>query len=328
MTSLRRRLPSAHALFVFEAAARRGNFTAAATELYVTQPAVSRMIARLEDHMGVALFQRGTSGLTLTESGEILYRKTSEGFRAIEWAIEEINARKSTKDTVSLSVSTAFTNHWLMPRMHEIHAAMPRLDLRFQLISGSIGGPVENVDLGMRFVAGEDSEHSAELIMPELLIPVCSPAYKQQMATDRRGARASTKADTLIVLSASDTDWFSYFPELHETALSPSNQLVFSDYAVVIQAALLGQGIAVGWLNVVSHWLDNGALVPALDQCVASGRLCHFVRSRKQSERAPVAQVRDWIIDRAQREALAIDRRYPQLGIADRVARSVRADAS
>ena len=315
MTSLRRRLPSAHALFVFEAAARCGNFTTAATELYVTQPAVSRMIARLEDHMGVPLFKREKSRLSLTENGEILYRRTSEGFRSIETAIDEINARTHTKDTVSLSVSTAFTNHWLMPRMHEIQASMPRLDLRFQLISGSIGGPVEDVDLGMRFVNGSDSQHAADLIMPELLVPVCSPAYKRLLLAHGQSPQ-DDGSETLIVLSASDTDCFSYFPSLHGSALSPSNQLVFSDYAVVIQAALLGQGIAVGWLNVVSHWLDNGALVPAIDQCVATDRLCHFVRSRNRSERAPVAEVRDWIIDRARDEVASVDRRYPQLDIA------------
>lgn len=71
-------------MFVFEAAARRGNFTSAATELYVTQPAVSRMIDRLEDHLGVVLFNRDRTGLTLTENGEILYLKTSEDFRSIE----------------------------------------------------------------------------------------------------------------------------------------------------------------------------------------------------------------------------------------------------
>ena len=167
----------------------------------------------------------------------------------------------------------------------------------------------------MRFVKGSDSQHTADLIMPELLVPVCSPAYKRQMSAHKELPQ-DDPSDTLIVLSASDTDWFSYFPSLQGSDLSPANQLVFSDYAVVIQAALLGQGIAVGWLNVVSHWLDNGALVPAIDQCLATGRLCHFIQSRNRSERPPVAEVRDWIIEKASDEVASVDRRYPQLDIA------------
>lgn len=89
--------------------------------------------------------------------------------------------------------------------MHEIQAAMPRLGLRFQLISGSISGPVKDVDLGMRFVNGSDAQHTADLIMPELLIPVCSPGYKRQMMA-RKQSVSDELSDTLIVLSASDTD--------------------------------------------------------------------------------------------------------------------------
>jgi len=111
MPSLRRKLPSANALFVFEAAARCGNFTRAAQELYVSQPAVSRMLSRMEDHIGVRLFVRVHGGIELTESGRILYRKISEGLTGIEDAIREIEARATGVEPVTLSVSTAFTTH-------------------------------------------------------------------------------------------------------------------------------------------------------------------------------------------------------------------------
>src|SRR5258708_19210831 len=92
MPNLRKKLPSANALFVFEAAARCGNFTRAAQELYVSQPAVSRMLARMEDHIGVRLFERVPGGIELTENGKILYPKISEDFPRIQSATPDIQA--------------------------------------------------------------------------------------------------------------------------------------------------------------------------------------------------------------------------------------------
>lgn len=310
MQSIRRKLPGPNALFVFEAAARCGNFTKAAEELHVTQPAVSRALTRLEEHLEVQLFDRVPGGIALTEDGEILYRRVAEAFRSLHAAFQEIDMRKSRSETVSLSVSTAFTTHWLMPRMHELHRDFPSVDLRFQLIPGHIGGPVEDVDLGMRFVSGGDLEHSATLVLPELLMPVCSPAYLETLQNN------ASEDSTLISLSGSATDWFSYFPQLNEKQRDPANYLVLSDYAVVLQAAMLGQGIAVGWLNVISNWLGNGALVPAEQNVVMTGRLCHLVQSRKNPSRSAVLEIRDWIIEKTRADLAKVDHMYPQLGLA------------
>lgn len=311
MPTLRRQLPSANALFVFEAAARCGNFTKAAAELGVTQPAVSRMLTLLEKHLEVQLFLRTPNGTVLTENGQILYQGITEGFQDIEQAIQEIRARSTGLETVTLSVSTAFTTHWLMPRMHKLQAAFPSIDLRFQLISGSVSGSVEDVDLGVRFVSGEDVHHQAALIMPEILVPVCSPAYREQHVT----GEFHDSGVTLISLSDSRIDWFELFPSFRSETLGSTHSLIFSDYAVVLQAALLGQGIAVGWMNVVSYWLDTGALVPATIKptAIATERLCHLIHSRKKPLSPAAAEVRDWIIEETRNDVTKVARHYPEL---------------
>jgi DNA-binding transcriptional LysR family regulator len=179
MPELRRMLPSGNALFVFEAAARSGSFTAAAAELNVTQPAVSRMLARFEQYLGVRLFDRTATGAVLTEEGDLLFRRVVDGFRSIETGLREIDKRRSGTETVTLSVSSAFTTHWLMPRIDKLQRQFPNVDLRFQLISGSLRGPVENVDLGMRFSSQNDPTSSGTLVMKEVMVPICSPAYRQ-----------------------------------------------------------------------------------------------------------------------------------------------------
>ena len=157
MSELRRMVSSSNALFVFEAAARSGSFTRAADELNVTQPAVSRMLSRFESYLGLRLFERGGKGAVLTPEGEVLYRRVADGFRSIEAGLREVEQLRAGKETVTISVSSAFTTHWLMPRMDRFQRRFPAVDLRFQMIAGSLRGPVENVDLGMRFLDEEDS---------------------------------------------------------------------------------------------------------------------------------------------------------------------------
>ncbi|PMX77040.1 LysR family transcriptional regulator, partial [Pseudomonas sp. MPR-R2A3] len=89
--------------------------------------------------------------------------------------------------------------------------------------------------------------------------------------------------------------------------------LSFTDYAVVVQAALLGQGIALGWLTVASHWLLTGALVPASARLTTTRRICEFLPPRNRPMRPIAAEIRDWIIGQMQSEIAAIDKLYPKL---------------
>jgi DNA-binding transcriptional LysR family regulator len=91
--------------------------------------------------------------------------------------------------------------------------------------------------------------------------------------------------------------------------------LSFTDYAVVMQAALLGQGIALGWLTVASHWLLTGALVPAADTLTTTRRVCEFLPPRNRSMRPVAAEIKDWIIEQMKHEVSQIDRLYPHLGL-------------
>jgi DNA-binding transcriptional LysR family regulator len=316
MPNLRRKLPSANALFVFEAAARCGNFTRAAQELYVSQPAVSRMLSRMEDHLGVRLFERVRGGIELTENGRILYRKISEGFNGIEGAIREIEARATGVESVTLSVSTGFTTHWLMPRMSRLNKAFPSVDLRFQLISGRIGGPLVDVDLGMRFMHEDEIGEKSVLVMPETLLPVCNARYHETAQT----AAGREQGDTVIVMDDGERGWHERFAAFTAHGRHAAGMLSFNDYAIVVQAALLGQGIALGWLNVVSHWLSQGALLPAEQEVVVTNRRCCLVWPDNRPLRPVVADLRDWIIQETRAEMAIVDRAYPGLKLREALA--------
>jgi DNA-binding transcriptional LysR family regulator len=310
MSNLRRKLPSASSLFVFEAAARCGSFTRAADELCVSQPAVSRMLSRLEERLGVRLFERVRGGARLTESGSILYRRVQEGFGVIESAIGEIEARATGVETVTLSVSTAFTTHWLMPRMGRFSERFPNVDMRYQLMAGRIGGPLGDVDLGMRYVEADSLKATDIVVLPEITVPVCTPRYRQQLLQDKA-------APTLISMDNHDRGWGQAFG----VPARGENALLFSDYAVVVQAALLGQGMALGWLNVVSNCLVKGELVPAAEQVQLTTRRCCLVSPSNRPTRPVVEQVRQWIIDEMRADLAQVDALFPHLRVAERVRR-------
>lgn len=307
MPDVRRMLSSSNALFVFEAAARSGSFTRAAAELNVTQPAVSRMIARFEDHLGVRLFERAAGGAVLTEEGDLLYRRVAEGFRSIEAGLRDLEQRRGGSETVTLSVSSAFTTHWLMPRIDRFQRRFPSVDLRFQLIAGSLRGPVENVDLGMRFVAAADAVSPDAFVMRELMLPVCSPAY-------RTGGRED-EGDTLIQLTDAPGDWPALYPGFETGRRGSVRTIAFSDYSLVVQAALLGQGIAYGWLTVVAHALIAGALVPAVGHPTQGPRVCELIPPRNRPLRPVAEAIRAWIVAELRADMEALEERHPRLGL-------------
>jgi DNA-binding transcriptional LysR family regulator len=309
MPNLRRKLPSANALFVFEAAARCGNFTRAAQELYVSQPAVSRMLARMEEYLGVQLFERVRGGLELTENGRILYDQVSAGFERIEAAVREIEARSTGVETVVLSVSTAFTTHWLMPRMTRLNEAFPNLDLRFHLDAGKLTSALVDVDLGMRIRTPDEVGENSRLIMAETILPVCSSTYK-----------SAASGDTVIVMDDTERSLYERFNAFCQQRRHVGGVLRFNDYAIVLQAALLGQGIAIGWLNVVTHWLNEGTLIPAELELVQTGRHLYLQWPENRPNRPIVVALRDWIIEEIWADLARADKAYPELGIADTLA--------
>lgn len=301
MYNLRRRLASPGSLFLFEAAARHENFTRAAEEMNVTQPAVSRALSALERHMGTKLFHRGKNGATLTEDGRILKEAVSAGFAHIEQGLDNLEARKSGKTQVTLSVSTAFTTHWLMPRISRCQATFPELDLRFQLIAGPVSGPLGDVDMAIRYVAQGDE--NGRFIMHEAHLPVCAPGYLKLAAEQR----------IFIQLDGNKPLNFTGVEGWSDNKENP--QLAFSDYAVVVQAALAGQGIAAGWLNIVAHWLQDGRLVPASDVLMRPGRVCRLVSQNKTSNAAVITAFADWLVEELRSDLKATHVAYPDIGI-------------
>ncbi|MDX4072070.1 MULTISPECIES: LysR family transcriptional regulator [Brucella/Ochrobactrum group] len=305
MSHIRRLLPSLNALVAFEAAVRCGTFANAARELGVTSPAVSRTIGRLELHLGMQLFKRTPTGAELTEHGGDLFAEVSKSFSNIERVLAGLRQNAQTKRrTVRISVSGAFATHWFMPRMNQFQALFPDVDIQWQLIIGPLDCPVNDADIAMRFDPKVDDRYRIFPLMPEFLLPVRSPVF------DFNSTQSQSGLNQVITLSGSQFRWADLYSvdALKEIA----RELQFSDYNVVVQAALMGQGNAIGWLSVVSTLLANGSLVPSHPVVVSTGRRCDLVTSIKPDEWI-IRDICDWIIDEYRRDVNEINKTYEGL---------------
>lgn len=294
--TLRRLLPSANAIFVFETAARYLSFTRAAAELNVTQSAVSRMIARLEAHLDATLFLRHAGGIELTEDGRQLYHAVTGSFQNIEMAIEGIRTRRGESGVVSLSLSSAFVMHWFMRRFDRFQARFPSIDLRFQLVRGEPVGPVEDVDLAIRYNWPEGIDHLRWPLMEERVLPVCNAAYLA--ANGPLDSCRDLSGHTLVHLSGSTRiPWQRYLAEFDYPPPAGSRSITFSDYSLVIQAAISGRGIALGWWHVIAPELQQQDLVPASANVLTTGNHYYLVASNRRPQRQAASLVRDWILN-------------------------------
>ena len=299
MQELRKLVHSPHHLFVFEVCGRLLSFTRAAVELGVSQPAVSFAIRQLEEAIGQALFHRGHRKITLSDEGERLYTEVSIGLGRILKTAMDIN-RKSAPALVTLSVSTAFANYWVMPRLSRLHSHYPGIDLRLQVVDKDSDLENENVSLGIRRGRGHWPGYQSSCIAREEIIPIASAAYIEKHSKPESIEDLSTHQ--FIHLEEPfrpRPKWKDWFAAFDFDYVDNGEGLRLNDYALVIQAAMSGEGIAIGWKHVVDSLIERGLLVQALPESWVSGEEFHLIWSSKTTLSAHAEQVRDWIKNEA-----------------------------
>ncbi len=296
MKELRRLVHSPHHLFVFEVCGRLLSFTRAAEELGVSQPAVSLAIRQLEDALGFSLFHRQHRRIRLTESGERLYSEVSSSLSRVLQTVRELK-RRQPSGLVTLSVSTAYANYWVMPRLGSLREAHPGIDLRLQVVDRDSDLEDENVSLGIRRGRGHWSGYQSTCIATEELFAVASPAYIA--ANPVAQSTDELARQTLIHLEEPyrpRPNWQNWFEAMGTAYEDKGEGLRLNDYALVLQAAIAGEGIAMGWRHVVESLFGAGLLQPAFPKSWITGEEFHLIWSEKSQLSAPALQVRDWII--------------------------------
>ncbi len=240
-------------LQIFERAARRLSFQAAAAELNLTPAAVSQRIRQLEDRLACRLFQRLTRQVVLTEEGQLLAARLQAPLAGIAAAV---GALKATRDRpLTLSTTATFAQQCLFPVLADFQLAHPDLPVRVLVDNGLADLTGGEVDIGVRQGMGHYPGLDSLFLFPGRYLPVSTPAV---------AARAATAALIHVVWPAAFPDpptWAAWMVQ-HGRALAegPGSSVPFE--SVAVQAALAGQGIALVHERHVAPFLAQGQLVP------------------------------------------------------------------
>jgi DNA-binding transcriptional LysR family regulator len=297
MQSLKRLLPSASALVVFEAAGRHENFSRAAEELSMTQAAVSYAVRTLESQLGVPLFHRSHRAVALTETGARFHADVSAGLARIQKSAEQIRA-KGREVNVTLSASTAFASMWMLPRIPKLRQDLPDIDLRIQTSVRDLDLDEEGIPLGIR--GGDPAawpDYHAALLAPEVVTAVASPAYVESHGMPHTiEALAQSRLIHLDEPSRVACDWKEWFESAGYQYRPQSRPLTINDYVLVIQAVLAGEGVALGWQHLIERQIVSGALVPVSNHIFTTGTAFYIVWPRSRELSTPSKKVRDWLL--------------------------------
>ncbi|WP_104204707.1 choline sulfate utilization transcriptional regulator [Billgrantia saliphila] len=289
---------SPNGLRVFEAAARHLSFTAAARELRSTQSAVSQQIRALEEQLDLPLFERIYRGVKLTEAGHALFVSVQEGFATIDRTIERLQ-HKHRHPHVNILTDFSFAAYWLMPRLPRFRERYPHVDVRIVTNQGVLDWRTQEVDVAIVFCDERILAGGVPLLFREDVFPVCSPGFLQQHGpiTD---LQALSRAP-LLTLTADQgqrwLDWPSYFEQLGGMAYPESSELTFNNYTLLIQAAIAGQGIGMGWRGLVDDMLESGMLVGLHDLRLCSSRGYGVIDARPDSSGEAKRVLQEWVME-------------------------------
>jgi len=295
MQELWKLVSSPRHLLVFEAAARTGSFTRAAHELNVQQPAVSAAIKQLETSLGTRLFARAHRSVTLTHAGERLYNDVSAAFDRI-YQTAAMLSQRAAQSHVTLSASTAFAHYWMVPRLARFHSVHPDIDLRLQTSEREPDIGPDGISLAIRRGTGDWPGCESHLIAPEVIAPIAAPRVNAAAVNLRSVENLLNQS--LIHLEEPIRDrpgWADFFTHWKVPYSEPKTGLRLNDYALVLQAAIAGEGFAFGWQHVTDHLIAQGLLVARTEWAWETGQGFYLVWSNSTPLSAQAGKVRDWL---------------------------------
>ncbi len=318
MNRIRQRPLGVGPLRAFEAVARRLSFRAAAEELHLTQPAVSRQIRALEDELGTALFLRGTRHVELTGAGAALLRTVAPLLDRMDATVRQIRVTQARRQ-VSVTTFASFASLWLLPRLQGFQKTHPDIDIRISATDTLADPDDPELDLALRYCHPDDAPAGSTRLFGEVMTPVSSPSLKGLSAPAELTQHTLLEEDDHRP-SAEYLSWRHWLGRKAPPGLEPRGWIYLNFTYQQIQAALAGQGVALARVALVYESLARGELVEPFG---AAGRVDSpfaywLVRWPARRERPELAAFEAWLLEQAAETQRAVQDQAPEMSAAVR----------
>ncbi|HEX5392303.1 MAG TPA: LysR family transcriptional regulator [Rhodocyclaceae bacterium] len=293
---MRRKVPNTTTLMAFESAARHESFTRAATELSLTQGAVCRQVAGLEDFLGIKLFRRTRRGVLLTEAGRLYAKQVAVQLSALERDTLSLMAHHGKKSSIELAVMPTFATCWLIPRLPAFYERHP--DVQVNLTTQTRPFMFEQTDFDAALyhgVAGWPGTE-AHFLMREEVLPVCSP----QLMKGRTSLTVEEIAQLpLLQQSTRPYAWRDWFGSLGLTVDGDMAGMRLELFTMLAKAAAQDMGIALIPPMLIEAEMMSGELSIAMNHASISQTAYFLILPEKKSEDLALLAFKDWLLQEA-----------------------------
>ena len=299
MATRTQRLPSLNALKVFWAAARHGSFVKAASELHVTASAVSLQIRQLEDELGLKLFERTPKGLALTAAGSRILPDVNSAFERLRSTFASLSESDESGAMLTVSAAPSFAAKWLLPRLNGFLSAHPEIEVSIKATVELADFERGEADLGIRYGSGGYADLVTELLMREMVFPVCSP----DLLNGRKKRPTADLLNDVNLLHDDSADrddalpgWKMWLRAAAIDGVDWRKGPRFNQTVLAIEAAAAGLGVALAPAALVEGDLAGGRLV-RLDAAELTEPFAYYlVYPQEKGERAAVKAFRAWLL--------------------------------
>lgn len=252
-----RRLPPLNAVRTFEAAARNLSFAKTAEELGVTQSAISKQIAALEDFIGARLFERSPSGVSLTIEGRELQQSISPAFETLHDSFQRFSRKAPRSRAFRLATIASFAASFLAPRLEAFEAALPGVELEILTADRVVDLKREEIDLSIRYGAGGWDGLIATPFGDNHLLPVCAPELFTSANDDVETLISSTRRIQVFLKN----EWRDWEKQTELSLPKNSRSFIMEHFLVAAQSALAGYGVALLPAILVREHIAKGDMV-------------------------------------------------------------------
>ena len=291
-------LPPLDLLRTFVAVGRRMSITLAAQDLCIVQSAVSRQVQALETALGCRLFVRGFRSIEFTPEGRHLFRSADpmlEQFGAVIGALRPASERPCITITATIGVTAL----WLLPRLGGFQRGAPGIDVRVAATNRLVDLERDGADLALRYCPDADAPAGALRLFGEVLAPVAHPSLGVTAIEEP----AQLARQVLLDYDDSSRPWLQWNSWLRGAGRrggAPGHaRLIFNQYDQLVQAALAGQGVALGRMALVGRLIGEGKLALASSRAPVATDYGYWLLARRGAGGAALQAVKDWIMGEA-----------------------------